>query len=63
MNLTPAEQAALETVMDPGKPCTVHTVISAFEADTDAVFLLVPVPVGPDYAVGDRITITFEETR
>lgn len=63
MNLTPAEQAALHLVMDPGKPCAVHTIISGFETDTDAVFLLVPVPAGPDYAVGDRITITFEETR
>lgn len=63
MNLTPAERAALDALGSPSAPRTVHTIISGFETDTDAVFLLVPVPVGPEYAIGDRITITLEETR
>lgn len=60
MTLTPAERAALGGLTETR---TVHTIISGFETDTDAVFLLIPVPSGPDYRIGDRITITFEETR
>ena len=63
MNLTPAERAALDALSSPSAPHTIHTIISGFETDTDAVFLLVPVPAGPEYAIGDRITITFEENR
>ena len=57
-----AERAALDALGAPSAPRTVHTIISAFETDIDAVFLLVPVPVGPEYSIGDRVTITFEET-
>lgn len=60
MTLTPAERAALNSFND-GHPHTIHTVISGFENDTDAVFLLVPVPHGPGYSIGDRVTITLEE--
>jgi len=63
VNLTPAERAALDTLGAPSAHRTVHTIISGFETDPDAVFLLVPVPAGPEYAIGDRVTITFEETR
>ena len=63
MNLTPAEREALDTLGASSAPRTVHTIISGFETDTDAVFLLVPVPHGREHAIGDRVTITFEENR
>lgn len=62
MNLTPDEQAALDS-LTPRTGFRVGTVIHGFETREGQVLLTVPVPVGPEYAIGDRITITFEETR
>lgn len=60
MSLTPDEQAALDGIT-PTR--AIHTVITAFETFENSTYLMIPVPTGPDYEIGDRVTITLEETR
>lgn len=64
MNLTPDEQAALDSLGAPRTTRTIRTEIDGFERDPDTgqIFLLLPVPVGA-YPIGARATITFEEPR
>lgn len=61
MNLTPAEQAALDS-LTPASGFKVGTTIYRFETGDEHVLLTVPVPRGPGYQLGQRVTITFEET-